>query len=203
MRTMASMHIKPSSLHHSIGEAFWHDARDFLHRFDALWEHGSLMLKSGRTKSFVDLMMGCECVLKAHIFISCTSEDCPTIYRGIRNAGHYVAQLVPLASFMKDRTHYDRLEEKLGKLGVSIRYSLDADGLFFPLIPGSRVALSYSELIGSEVWVQEVRDSLQALIDAARDEFTGQIDMSNGLDPEFELDKFVAEHVLKRSRRPR
>jgi len=159
------------------------------------------MHKSGRTKSFVDLMMGCECALKAHVFISRTSEDCPTIYRRIRDAGHHIAQLMPLASFMEDRTHYNRLEEKLGKLGVSIRYSLDADGLFFPLIPSNREALSYSQLVGSEVWVQEVRESLKALIDAALDEFTGQIDMSDGLAPAIELDKFVTEHVLKRSRR--
>lgn len=159
------------------------------------------MHKSGRTKSFVDLMMGCECALKAHVFISSTSDNCPAIYRRIREAGHHVAQLVPLASFMEDRTHYDRLEKKLSKLGVSIRYSLDADGLFFPLIPGSREALSYSQNVGSEVWVKEVRESLAALIDAARDEFTGIIDMSNGLESEIELDKFVAEHVRKGGRR--
>lgn len=200
---MEFMPIKPSSLHHSIGEAFWHDARDFLGRFDALWEHDSLMHKSGRTKSFVDLMMGCECALKAHVFISNTSEDCSTIYRRIRDAGHHVSKLMPLASFMQDRTHYDRLEEKLGKLGVSIRYSLDADGLFFPLISGSREALTYSQLVGSEVWVKEVRESLKALIDAALDEFTGQIEMSDGLVPEIERDKFVTEHVLKGSRRQR
>jgi len=37
--------------------------------------------------------------------------------------------------------------------------------------------------------VKEVRDSLEALIDAARDEFTGEIDVPWRLDDEFELEK--------------
>ncbi len=86
---------------------------------------------------------------------------------------------------------------------MTIRYSLDADGLFFPLTQGRRQSLPYSQLIGNEIWVKEVRDSLEALIDAARDEFTGEIDVPWRLDDEFELENFVAEHVLQRSRRPK
>jgi hypothetical protein len=37
-------------------------------RFDQLWEAGPPMHKMGRMKSFVDLLIGCECTLKAHGF---------------------------------------------------------------------------------------------------------------------------------------
>lgn len=201
MRKIADMRMKPSSLHHSLGEAFWLDAQDFLHRFDALWEHRPLMLKSGRIKSFVDLMMGCECALKAHIFLSRTDEDCSSVYQRIRKASHNIAQLVQLASFMEDRVLYEHLHEQLGRLGVSIRYSLDADGIFFPLIQDSPHTPSYSRLIGDELWVNDIRNGLQALIDAVQNEFTGQIDTSEALAALTELDEFVAENVLLRSRR--
>lgn len=49
----------------SLAEHFHRDAVDFGARFDLLWEAGPLMHKMGRTKTFTDLLMGCECALKA------------------------------------------------------------------------------------------------------------------------------------------
>lgn len=55
------MNLKPMSVLHSLAEHFHRDAVDFGARFDLLWEAGPLMHKMGRTKSFTDLLMGCEC----------------------------------------------------------------------------------------------------------------------------------------------
>ncbi|MDI3514192.1 MAG: hypothetical protein PWP40_1421 [Rhodocyclaceae bacterium] len=74
-------HVKPMSIAHTLAEHFHRDSVDFAQRFDLLWEAGPLMHKLGRIKSFIDLLMACECALKAHGFLGRLNEDPREIYR--------------------------------------------------------------------------------------------------------------------------
>lgn len=166
------MKIKPASLLHSIAEHFHHDAFDFIDRFDALWE--SQTHKAGRIKTFVDLLMGCECELKAHAILSRLEDDPFKTYKVVRAAGHRIDLLAEMAHFMEDRTHYNFLKDNLLELSVFIRYSLDAYGTFFPF-DYDDAKISYSKTIGNNAWVLLVRDNLRLMIDASSDEFTGMV----------------------------
>ena len=110
---------KPTSVHHSIAEYYWLDARDFLSRFDALWEVEAH--KTGRIKTFVDLLMGCECALKSHIMLGLL-EKCPKeAYSTLRKASHKISTLADSATLNKDRSTYDFLKNELSTFSCGSR----------------------------------------------------------------------------------
>jgi len=184
--------IKPASLLHSIAEHFHHDASDFIDRFDILWE--TQTHKTGRIKTFVDLLMGCECELKAHAILSRLQDDAFKAYKEIRTAGHRIDRLAEMAQFMEDRTHYDFLKDNLLGLSVFIRYSLDAYGTFFPF-DYDDAEINYSKTIGNNVWVLQVRGHLSLMIDASNDEFTGMV--SNDISEIFALEDQMTSFMEK------
>jgi hypothetical protein len=80
------MKTTPLSVLHTVADHYKSDARDFLDRFDILWE--AQLHKTGRIKSFVDLLLSCECILKCHIVLGRTSDDPITIeYRNLASPG--------------------------------------------------------------------------------------------------------------------
>ena len=171
-------HVKPTSIAHTLAEHFHRDSVDFAQRFDLLWEAGPLMHKLGRIKSFIDLLMACECTLKAHGFLGRLNEDPREIYRAIRKRSHNIDQLADYASFNHDRADYDFLKSRLSTFSVVLRYSFDAYETFFPsLVDQSEAELSYSNTIGKNPWVMEIRAVLERLIEAASEKFTGFVSM--------------------------
>lgn len=46
------------------------------------------MHKMGRVKSFVDLLMACECSLKSHALLSMPDKTPVEAYRAVRACGH-------------------------------------------------------------------------------------------------------------------
>jgi hypothetical protein len=184
--------IKPASLLHSIAEHFHHDASDFIDRFDILWE--SQTHKTGRIKTFVDLLMGCECELKAHAILSRLQDNAFKAYKEVRMAGHRIDRLAEMAQFMKDRTHYDFLKDNLLGLSVFIRYSLDAYGTFFPF-DYDDAEINYSKTIGNNVWVMQIRGHLRLMIDASNDQFTGMV--SNDISEIFALEDQMTSFMNK------
>lgn len=166
------MKIKPASLLHSIAEHYHHDASDFFDRFDVLWE--SQTHKTGRIKTFVDLLMGCECELKAHAILSRLQDDAVETYKMVKAAGHRIDRIAQMATFMENRTHYDFLKDNLSGLSVFIRYSLDAYGTFFPF-DYDEAKINYSNTIGNNLWVLQIRDHLRQMIETSNDEFTGMV----------------------------
>jgi hypothetical protein len=184
--------IKPASLLHSIAEHFHHDASDFIDRFDILWE--SQTHKTGRIKTFVDLLMGCECELKAHAILSRLQDDPLEVYKSVRAAGHRIDRLTEMAHFMEDRTHYDFLKDNLLGKSVFIRYSLDAYDTFFPF-DYDDADINYSETIGNHVWVMQIRRHLKLMIDASNDEFTGMV--SNDISELFALESQMTSFMEK------
>ena len=72
--------------------------------------------------------MGCECLLKCHIFLA--NEGCPSveIYRKFRakNKGHEIEHLAALATLFKDRSDIEFISIRLKQFSVLVRYSLDS-----------------------------------------------------------------------------
>jgi len=166
------MQQKPLSILHSIAEHYLRDGEDFAARFDLLWEHQ--LHKTGRVKSFVDLLMACECTLKAHVAIGRANDDPSEVYRSIRRAGHQIAPLAAGAHFLKDRTVYDSLSSRLQEFSVFVRYSLDAYETFFPFFVERKEAkIEYSKTIGDNNWVLETRALLTPLQVAANNVLSG------------------------------
>lgn len=184
------MKTKPASVLHSLAEHYHHDASDFLDRFDVLWE--SQTHKTGRIKTFVDLLMGCECELKAHAILSRLQDDAVETYKAVKAAGHRIDRIADMATFMTDRTHYDYLKDHLSGLSVFIRYSFDAYGTFFPF-DYDHADINYSKTIGNSSWALQIRDHLRRMIEASNDEFTGMVsdDISQIFDQEDQMTSFM------------
>lgn len=166
------MKTLPISIQHTVADHYYQDARDFAARFDALWE--DQLHKTGRIKSFVDLIMGCECALKSHAFLGHSHHDPEETYKQVRRAGHKVDQLSTLATFLPDRSLYDLVGSKLAPFSVFVRYSLDAYSTFFPeLSDWADAPINYSATIGNNAWVLGVREDLKLLIDSSSPALSG------------------------------
>lgn len=168
------MDLKPMSVLSSLAEHFHRDAVDFCARFDLLWEAGPLMHKMGRTKTFTDLLMGCECALKAHAFLSHLDGNPIETYKKIRRLGHRIDALADYATLLKDRAKYNLLRTELAPFSVFLRYSLDANETFFPsFVDRAEADLNYSKTIGNNTWVLKIRESLEVLNTSSENSFGG------------------------------
>lgn len=165
---------KPTSLHHTIASHYLNDARDFGERFDILWERQRH--KTGRIKTFADLLMGTECALKCHVIIGRRGENIEDLYREVRRLSHDVAGLCVSATYLEDRSLYDDLSARLAPFSVFIRYSLDAYETFFPsLMERDAAPIDHGRTIGRDPWVLETRALLARLIESASGEFGGLV----------------------------
>lgn len=192
------MKEKPLTISHSVATHYFEDARDFSSRFDILWENK--LHKTGRIKSFIDLMMGCECILKAHIFIGRSNEDINALYRNVRNKGHRIDLLADYSNYLTDKTIYRKLKTELGGFSVFFRYSLDAYETFFPsALDWEDSEINYSETIGNSHWVSNLRENLAKLIDIISPEFTGFVtsDIRIILEHEEQMEFFAQNHIRK------
>lgn len=191
--------VKPSSIHRTLAEFYLRDADDFAQRFDCLWEE--LLQKNSRIKTFVDLLMGIECALKAHIFMSSQKEDPISVYRQIRSRGHSIDKLVEISNWMHNRDIYTELAKRLQPFSVFVRYRFDADQTFFPaLMERDQADINYSTSIGRNAWVLEIRDMLEQLSRALYGEFNGFItdDLLNIFTHEQELSDFYKKVTRKK-----
>lgn len=192
------MNAKPLSVLHSIAEHYHRDALDFAARFDVLWE--SQTHKTGRIKSFVDLLLGCECALKSHIVLGRLSDEPRTVYLQVRKASHQIAALARAATFLDDRSTYVALSQRLEQFSVFIRYSLDAYETFFPsYVERHEAKVNYSKTIGNNPWVLEVRAYLDVLLVSSNDAFSGMLtgdDIEAIIEHEREMKEFM-ESIAK------
>lgn len=168
------METKPLSVLYTVAEHYYRDANDFVSRFDLLWEAPAQLHKTGRIKSFIDLLMGCECALKCHGFLSHHAEVPREVYCKVRSFGHNIGRLADYASFLTDRSPYDYLKANLGDFSVFLRYSLDAYETFFPSYMDRKDAeVNYSATIGNNPWVLELRANLNTLLSSSEEQFSG------------------------------
>lgn len=185
------METKPISLVRAIAEYYLRDACDFAERFDILWERQTH--KTGRIKSFVDLLMAAECALKCHIFLGREREDPKEVYCHIRKAGHNIGALADYASYLTHRNNYDAIKAQLNDFSVFLRYALDAYDAFFPLLERENAKLKHSETVGNNSWVLKVRDVVELLIEDVQGEFLGFV--STDLGAIFENERQMREFM--------
>ncbi|WP_186033981.1 hypothetical protein [Burkholderia gladioli] len=188
------MSTLPLSILHEVGQLYAFDAHDFAERFDIIWDR--VTIKSGRIKSFVDLLMGIECALKSHIALAGARDELEpaATYKKLRLASHDIARLAGCADLLPDRTSYSEIACRLGKYSVFLRYSIDATEAFFPWYAGQDEArFNYSSTIGSEAWMRETRSMLNPLLAAAFEVVTGED--SSSIDSIFEHEKAMKEFV--------
>ncbi|WP_158906779.1 hypothetical protein [Burkholderia sp. L27(2015)] len=191
------------SILHEVGQLYAFDAQDFADRFDVTWER--ITTKTGRIKSFVDLLMGFECGLKAHIALAGErdGQEPKVTYRQIRASNHGISKLASTATLLPDRTLYDDIASRLDSFSVLIRYSLDAYEAFFPwYVDQDAARLNYSSTIGNEAWVSATRALLEPLMESAYALITGEVtnDIGRIFDHEREMMEFVATVVKKPAR---
>jgi len=161
---------------------YYTDASDFLDRFNLLYEHYS---KTKRFKCFVDLLMGFECILKSHIFLSHPTDDMKEVYKAVRKCSHNLDKLASLANYL-GATDYQVIKGNLGEYSVLIRYSLDAYENFLPSCAGfGEGKYNYSSTLTNHPWMMSQRDLLQKLINLTSGEFGGFVDL--------DFDKIVDE----------
>lgn len=193
---MNSLENKPISIHRSVAEYYWLDAMDFLARFNVLWEKETH--KTGRIKTFVDLLMACECALKSHAMLGAENKECAKeIYRKVRAAGHKIDKLADLACLNPDRNGYESIKNELKEFSVFIRYALEAHDTFFPALDDwEKAEINHSKTIGNHLWVMSIRDRTQALVDELNPHFTGFVtnDIGTILAHEEEMIAFMRDY---------
>ena len=166
-----------STIINTIAQNYLSDARDFRSRFDHLWERE--LHKTGRIKSFIDLLMAFECILKCHAVLSHKSNNPVEVYLAVRRCNHDIAKLCNLASFLEDTVVYNSISKELNRFGVEIRYLLNAEASFFPILDDwENAPIDYSQTIGNHCWVMQLRGTLDTLIDPLNVKFGGVVDDS-------------------------
>lgn len=171
------MKIHNHNLRKELAFHYYTDAQDFLDRFDHLVDEYS---KTKRMKCFVDLLMGFECILKCHIFLSSTKENMTEIYkediRGKGN-GHDLSKLADKAKFLSAEV-YQKIKVELGQHNVFARYSLDGYANFIPsYLLAKDSNFNYSETLANTDWIIKKRNILECMINDTSSEFQGDVSM--------------------------
>lgn len=149
-----------------VSNHFFHDAQDFFIRYKHCMEsEGPLFYtpRSMRTKSFIDLRMGIESVLKSLIcYFESSDRQGKTLINWIEKYGHNIGKMV-----RKVRPHlpedivkdYEDDILKMNGLPVGLRYRLDAWDF------RGNSDDYYNETIGCDYWLKKIQEALSKLID--------------------------------------
>lgn len=168
------MNTKSISALKTIAEYYQRDSEDFLEKFLILRDQG--LRRTARIKNFIDLAMGCECILKSHIALGRLQEDPKLVYSEIKSASHDIGKLANLANYMTNREYYDEIASALSNINVFNRYSLEAELTFFPNFRSHTLAdVNYSNTIGNYPWVTKLTENLEILIKNSINEFNGEV----------------------------
>lgn len=169
----------PSSAHRALAQHFFLDAIDLDFRYRTHWE--SQPRKSSRVKSFIDLLMACECILKAQCILGRSEIAIIEAYREIRKIGHSIEELSNSAQTFFPMPAHERAKQQFHSFNVGLRYSVDAHLYFFPpLREGQEEVNLYSATLGSTTWMEESAAIVDELIAWGKNEFTGEVADSIG-----------------------
>lgn len=156
-----------------IAENYLMDARDFRDRFDHLWE--KQLHKTGRIKSFTDLLMAFECALKSHAALSHKSNNPVEVYKSVRKCNHDLPSLCEISTFLENAEIYKIISIELSQFSIEIRYSMNSEASFFPLFDDwDDAPINFDKTIGNHFWVLRLREVLDNLIDPVTEVFGGR-----------------------------
>ena len=149
-----------------VSNHFFHDARDFFIRYKHCMEsEGPLFYtpRSMRTKSFIDLRMGVESILKSLIcYFENADRQGKTLINWIEKYRHDIGKMVKKVRPHLPEDIVENYEEdilKMDGLPIGLRYRLDAWDF-----RDSREDY-YSDTIGSDYWLNRIKEALSKLIE--------------------------------------
>ena len=147
---------------------FFHDAKDFLHRYDTLKEsYTATTVASQRAKLFIDLRFALECILKSLIAYYNSTETPPKNHKINELLGKIDnKQRIPNCSFTFFKDNKRILDEDLN---VSLRYR----GETWALKNGTSTQNNkqrngqgnYYATIGSEDWLDDLEKHIRKVCD--------------------------------------
>lgn len=160
--------------HQALAQHFYLDALDLYERFHAHWE--SQPRKSSRVKSFIDLRMACECMLKAKCVVARQHLPLFEAYKEVKDLGHRIQNLASQAQRAQSSTANERAVEYFDRFGVGLRYSVDAYEYFFPVARRLRDGRrSYASTLGDADWMNEAKAVVVELLEWGSLEFNGEV----------------------------
>lgn len=153
-----------------VSNHFFHDARDFYVRYKHCMESDGPLFytpRSMRTKSFIDLRMGIESVLKSLIcYFENADRQGKTLINWIEKYGHDIAKMMrKIRPHLPEAfvTEYEGDIFKMDDLPVGLRYRLDAWDF------RDNREDYYCDTIGSDYWLERILEALAKLIDFANE----------------------------------
>lgn len=161
--------------HHSLGQHYFLDALDLHERFRLHWEDQPR--KSSRVKSFIDLLMSAECMLKSQCIMARLDAPIVMAYAEVKQLGHSIEKLSHSAHRAFPSSTHARVRQYFGSFDVGLRYSVDAHEYFFP-VGGSQQAgrRSYRCTLGDTNWINLAESVVQELIEWGKLEFNGLVE---------------------------
>jgi hypothetical protein len=162
--------------HRTLAQHYFLDALDLRQRFHMHWDDQPR--KSSRIKSFVDLLMACECMLKAQCIVARAHLSLPEAYRQVRELSHGISKLAAAAEadWRSQTEVHRRATEYFGAFGVGLRYSVDAHQYFFPLGRKQKSGRrSYDSTLGNCHWRKAAEATVAELLDWGQGQFTGEV----------------------------
>lgn len=160
--------------HRTLAHHFYLDALDLRSRHFAHWE--SQPRKSSRVKSFIDLLMALECILKAQLIMGKRDIPLSQVYLDIKKYGHNIEKMSQAADTVFPMLVHARAKRQFRKFKVSLRYSVDAHQCFFPFPEqSSKKILDYSSTLGNTTWMNESRAIVSELVEWGTGQFAGEV----------------------------
>lgn len=152
----------PISPNIDVANDFFHDCIDLLQRYRMIIDHFS-GIRSKRLKTFIDLRIAAECLLKSYVAYFKLSElDRGDVIKKIETYGHKITSMAVEAEGFADHQNWASFSPYVAKLDilpVGLRYRLDV----FDFREVNEVL--YYETVGNDAWLYGLHDSLKALSD--------------------------------------
>lgn len=187
--------------HMTLAQHFFLDALDLCERFHAHWEEQPR--KSARIKSFVDLLMACECMLKAKCLLARQHLPIAEAHKEVRGLGHDINKLVTAVQMISPSEVNERARKYFGPFSVGLRYSVDSYEYFFPIGGSPRAGRpTYGETLGNACWMSAAIATVEELIVWGRTSFNGEVDddIESILTASVEVEAAL-QHRLQRTKR--
>lgn len=154
-----------------LAQHYFLDSLDLHCRFLRHWEEQPR--KSSKVKSFIDLMMACECLLKAQYLLCQTERPLAEAYSHIKKLGHNIVKLSRAAEEIHPLQAHEDSRLYFGQFSVGLRYSAESHHFFFPIKNNATCRPTFSTTLGNSVWIQGANDVVVALTHWCRPHFTG------------------------------
>jgi hypothetical protein len=152
----------PSPPNIYVANDFYHDCVDLLQRYKLTIDQ-FYSVRSKRLKTFIDLRIASECVLKAYIaYFSLKDLDRETVINKVESYKHHIGRMAEeVVKYVtgENWTRFLPFVQQLDALPVGLRYRIDV--FDFRKIKEE----FYYQTVGSDDWLNNLHDALKAISD--------------------------------------